>query len=161
MSRAALAKSAEFTWDRSIDTLECILREAIAQGGSTTGAMTRAAAAPALVDARWLGIGGPGRVAEHLLQGLHELEPPGDVGGVGPRRGRSASVAGRGARRRTVTTRRRSTASASSRARGRRTRGSRTTRIISARAGSSRRSRSRRCTTRSRSATRRRGRSRR
>ena len=42
----------------------------------------------ALVDARWLGIGGPGRVAEHLLQGLHELEPPGRVGGVGPRRGR-------------------------------------------------------------------------
>ena len=30
MSRAALAKSAEFTWDRSIDTLECILGEAIA-----------------------------------------------------------------------------------------------------------------------------------
>jgi glycosyltransferase involved in cell wall biosynthesis len=33
--------------------------------------------APALVDARWLGIGGPGRVAEHLLQGLQEVEPPG------------------------------------------------------------------------------------
>jgi glycosyltransferase involved in cell wall biosynthesis len=33
--------------------------------------------APALVDARWLGIGGPGRVAEHLLQGLGEIEPPG------------------------------------------------------------------------------------
>ena len=33
-------------------------------------------AGPALVDARWLGIGGPGRVAEHLLQGFHELEPP-------------------------------------------------------------------------------------
>ena len=32
---------------------------------------------PALVDARWLGIGGPGRVAEHLLQGLHEIDPPG------------------------------------------------------------------------------------
>ena len=32
---------------------------------------------PVLVDARWLGIGGPGRVAEHLLQGLHELDPPG------------------------------------------------------------------------------------
>ena len=32
MSRAALAKSAEFTWERSIDTLECILAEAIAQG---------------------------------------------------------------------------------------------------------------------------------
>lgn len=32
---------------------------------------------PALVDARWIGIGGPGRVAEHLLQGLHELEPSG------------------------------------------------------------------------------------
>jgi glycosyltransferase involved in cell wall biosynthesis len=32
---------------------------------------------PALVDARWLGIGGPGRVAEHLLQGLHEIGPPG------------------------------------------------------------------------------------
>jgi glycosyltransferase involved in cell wall biosynthesis len=37
--------------------------------GDTTG--------PALIDARWLGIGGPGRVAEHLLQGLHEIEPPG------------------------------------------------------------------------------------
>ena len=33
MSRAALAKSAKFTWDRSIDTLECILGEAIAQHG--------------------------------------------------------------------------------------------------------------------------------
>jgi glycosyltransferase involved in cell wall biosynthesis len=33
---------------------------------------------PALVDARWLGIGGPGRVAEHLLQGLHEIEPVGE-----------------------------------------------------------------------------------
>jgi glycosyltransferase involved in cell wall biosynthesis len=33
---------------------------------------------PALVDARWLGIGGPGRVAEHLLQGLHEIDPPGE-----------------------------------------------------------------------------------
>jgi glycosyltransferase involved in cell wall biosynthesis len=33
---------------------------------------------PALVDARWIGIGGPGRVAEHLLQGLQEIEPPGD-----------------------------------------------------------------------------------
>lgn len=33
---------------------------------------------PKLVDARWLGIGGPGRVAEHLLQGLHELDPPGE-----------------------------------------------------------------------------------
>jgi len=32
---------------------------------------------PALVDARWLGIGGPGRVAEHLLQGLHDIEAPG------------------------------------------------------------------------------------
>jgi alpha-1,3-rhamnosyl/mannosyltransferase len=32
---------------------------------------------PILMDARWLGIGGPGRVAEHLLQGLHELDPPG------------------------------------------------------------------------------------
>ncbi len=32
---------------------------------------------PKLVDARWLGIGGPGRVTEHLLQGLHELDPPG------------------------------------------------------------------------------------
>ncbi len=35
MSRAALAKSAEFTWDRSIDTLEGILAEAVAaQGGA-------------------------------------------------------------------------------------------------------------------------------
>ena len=34
--------------------------------------------APALIDARWIGIGGPGRVAEHLLQGLHELEPSGE-----------------------------------------------------------------------------------
>ncbi|MDQ1479426.1 MAG: hypothetical protein QOI44_287 [Actinomycetota bacterium] len=33
---------------------------------------------PVLVDARWLGIGGPGRVAEHLLQGLHEIDPPGE-----------------------------------------------------------------------------------
>ena len=33
---------------------------------------------PILIDARWLGIGGPGRVAEHLLQGLHELNPPGE-----------------------------------------------------------------------------------
>jgi glycosyltransferase involved in cell wall biosynthesis len=40
--------------------------------------VTGAEGAPALVDARWLGIGGPGRVAEHLLQGLHELEPPGE-----------------------------------------------------------------------------------
>jgi len=32
---------------------------------------------PRLVDARWLGIGGPGRVAQHFLQGLHEIEPPG------------------------------------------------------------------------------------
>jgi glycosyltransferase involved in cell wall biosynthesis len=40
--------------------------------------VTGADTGPALVDARWLGIGGPGRVAEHLLQGLHELEPPGD-----------------------------------------------------------------------------------
>jgi len=32
---------------------------------------------PILIDARWLGIGGPGRVAEHLLQGLHTLDPPG------------------------------------------------------------------------------------
>ena len=32
MSRAALAKSSEFTWDRSIDRLECILEEAIEQG---------------------------------------------------------------------------------------------------------------------------------
>jgi glycosyltransferase involved in cell wall biosynthesis len=39
--------------------------------------MTTAEPAPALVDARWLGIGGPGRVAEHLLQGLCEIEPPG------------------------------------------------------------------------------------
>ena len=30
MSRAALAKSTEFTWDRSIDTLEQILGEAVA-----------------------------------------------------------------------------------------------------------------------------------
>jgi glycosyltransferase involved in cell wall biosynthesis len=33
---------------------------------------------PALIDARWLGIGGPGRVAEHLLQGFHDLEPAGE-----------------------------------------------------------------------------------
>ncbi len=39
--------------------------------------MSTDAAAPALLDARWIGIGGPGRVAEHLLQGLHELEPSG------------------------------------------------------------------------------------
>ena len=30
-----------------------------------------------LIDARWLGIGGPGRVAENLLQGLQQIEPPG------------------------------------------------------------------------------------
>jgi glycosyltransferase involved in cell wall biosynthesis len=30
-----------------------------------------------LIDARWLGIGGPGRVAESLLQGLQQVEPPG------------------------------------------------------------------------------------
>ena len=40
--------------------------------------MTAADRAPALVDARWLGIGGPGRVAEHLLQGLGDIEPPGE-----------------------------------------------------------------------------------
>jgi D-inositol-3-phosphate glycosyltransferase len=34
MSRAALAKSAEFTWDRSIDTLESILGESIARHGT-------------------------------------------------------------------------------------------------------------------------------
>jgi len=39
--------------------------------------MTAGERGPALVDARWIGIGGPGRVAEHLLQGLHELEPAG------------------------------------------------------------------------------------
>ncbi len=39
--------------------------------------MTEQADGPALVDARWLGIGGPGRVAEHLLQGLHDIEPAG------------------------------------------------------------------------------------
>jgi glycosyltransferase involved in cell wall biosynthesis len=32
---------------------------------------------PILLDARWLGIGGPGRVAENLLQGLRELHPAG------------------------------------------------------------------------------------
>lgn len=32
---------------------------------------------PALVDARWLGIGGPGRVAEQFLQGLAAIRPPG------------------------------------------------------------------------------------
>ncbi len=31
-----------------------------------------------LVDGRWLGIGGPGRVTEHLLRGLAALDPPGD-----------------------------------------------------------------------------------
>jgi glycosyltransferase involved in cell wall biosynthesis len=30
------------------------------------------------VDARWLGIGGPGRVAEHLLQGLQQIGPAGE-----------------------------------------------------------------------------------
>ena len=39
--------------------------------------MTQRGRPPALIDARWLGIGGPGRVAEHLLQGLHEVEPQG------------------------------------------------------------------------------------
>jgi glycosyltransferase involved in cell wall biosynthesis len=32
MSRAALAKSAEYTWERSIDTLECVLSEAAHKG---------------------------------------------------------------------------------------------------------------------------------
>jgi glycosyltransferase involved in cell wall biosynthesis len=32
MSRAALARSASFTWDRSIDTLERVLKEAVAEG---------------------------------------------------------------------------------------------------------------------------------
>ena len=32
---------------------------------------------PALVDARWLNIGGPGRVAEQFLQGLAAIRPPG------------------------------------------------------------------------------------
>ncbi len=32
---------------------------------------------PTLVDARWLGIGGPGRVAEQFLQGLSCIRPPG------------------------------------------------------------------------------------
>jgi len=39
--------------------------------------MSRISDGPALIDARWLGIGGPGRVAEQLLQGLQEVEPPG------------------------------------------------------------------------------------
>ena len=39
---------------------------------------------PALIDARWLGIGGPGRVAEHLLQGFHEIEPVGEWAVWGP-----------------------------------------------------------------------------
>jgi hypothetical protein len=34
MSRAALDKSAEFTWDRSIDVLERVLTEAVEQGPS-------------------------------------------------------------------------------------------------------------------------------
>ena len=38
---------------------------------------------PVLVDARWLGIGGPGRVAEHLLQGLQRDRPARRMGGVG------------------------------------------------------------------------------
>jgi phosphatidylinositol alpha 1,6-mannosyltransferase len=32
MSDAALARSAGFTWDRSIDTLEGVLKEAVAEG---------------------------------------------------------------------------------------------------------------------------------
>jgi glycosyltransferase involved in cell wall biosynthesis len=39
--------------------------------------MNRAQPGPALVDARWLGIGGPGRVAEQFLQGLAGIRPPG------------------------------------------------------------------------------------
>jgi alpha-1,3-rhamnosyl/mannosyltransferase len=41
---------------------------------------------PALVDARWMGIGGPGRVAEQFLQGLSCIRPPGHwvVWGPGP-----------------------------------------------------------------------------
>jgi glycosyltransferase involved in cell wall biosynthesis len=40
--------------------------------------MSRGNAGPALIDARWIGIGGPGRVAEHMLQGLHDVEPAGE-----------------------------------------------------------------------------------
>jgi hypothetical protein len=32
MGAAALARSAEFTWDRSIDTFEGVLKEAVAEG---------------------------------------------------------------------------------------------------------------------------------
>ena len=74
MSRAALAKSAEFTWDRSIDTLERILADA--KRSPITGARSRdrsRARRCALDRHRWAR-----RVAEHLLQGLHELEPPGE-----------------------------------------------------------------------------------
>ncbi len=34
MSRAALEKSAEFTWDRSVDILEAVLTDAVEQGRS-------------------------------------------------------------------------------------------------------------------------------
>jgi glycosyltransferase involved in cell wall biosynthesis len=30
-----------------------------------------------LFDARWIGIGGPGRVTQHMLEGLSEIKPPG------------------------------------------------------------------------------------
>ena len=53
---------------------------------------------PALIDARWIGIGGPGRVAEHMLQGLHELEPAGEWVVWGPDADRPAAVARRDAR---------------------------------------------------------------
>ena len=79
MSRAAFAKSAEFTWDRSIDTPRAHSpRTRSRKGWPRWPAMTRPAAVRPALDARWLGIGGPGRVAEHLLQGFHELEPSGE-----------------------------------------------------------------------------------
>lgn len=39
-----------------------------------------------LIDGRWIGIGGPGRVAEHLLVGLQELQPEGRFAVWGPDR---------------------------------------------------------------------------
>jgi phosphatidylinositol alpha 1,6-mannosyltransferase len=37
MGNAALARSASFTWDRSIDTLERVLQEAVAEGRRSRG----------------------------------------------------------------------------------------------------------------------------
>ena len=117
MGAAALARSAAFTWDRSIDTLERVLKEAVAEGptGRDGGSMTAPLARRRAVarDRRT----GPGRRAS--APGAPRARPAGALGGVGSRRGRSR-ISGRARREsRTATTRRRSTASESSPARDR------------------------------------------